>query len=101
MVKNQARQGDLLFIRLKELPKGLKQAKDTVLAYGEVTGHHHVAEGTNVCVMEDSQGHKYVSAGDAWTATHQEHAHISFENGLWEVRRQREYQPEEIRNVQD
>jgi hypothetical protein len=101
MVKNQARQGDLLFIKIKTLPTGTTKAKDNVLAYGEVTGHHHTAEGDGVCVMENDTGQKFVSSSQPWTATHQEHAHIAFDGGVWEVRRQREYQPDAIRTVQD
>lgn len=37
------RQGDVLITRLKDTPEisGLKKRQETVLAYGEVTGHMH------------------------------------------------------------
>lgn len=45
MKKLQFRQGDVLIERIAKLPKELKAADPiqgkTILAYGEVTGHHH------------------------------------------------------------
>jgi len=103
-VQKQARQGDLLFIKVGEAPKNAKKAKDNVLAYGEVTGHSHRAvsevEG-GVAVLETPEGNRYVNAKENWTAKHEEHGHITLEPGIWEVRRQREYADGLTRKVVD
>lgn len=45
-----ARQGDVLIVEVPAIPKDLKSRKDqkTILAFGEVSGHHHRFEGGNV-----------------------------------------------------
>ena len=101
-VKRLARQGDLLFIRVNALPKGLKKANDNIVAHGEVTGHaHRVMEAEGVAVLENEKGDKFVEAENDVNVGHDEHGPVILEKGNWEVRRQREYSPEAIRRVAD
>jgi hypothetical protein len=108
-VQNQIyRQGDVLIRRVSRLPNGSKDVTPKsriVLAHGEVTGHAHaIAEG---------EAREYSFAGAAGivrrflkvvseaTVRHEEHAPIPLPSGLYEIVQQREYHPEEIRNVAD
>lgn len=96
-----ARQGDLLIVPLTKFPDGLKKSKNKIVAYGEVTGHKHQVRGSGAAVLEVSADEKYVDATDEWTLHHDEHDTIKFGAGKFEIRRQREYTPEEIRMVVD
>lgn len=101
-VKNIARQGDILFIRVDNMPADLKKANDNIIAHGEVTGHsHQVAATDGVAVLENEKGDKFVSAEKDWEIVHDEHGPITLEKGIWEARRQREYTPEAIVRVVD
>lgn len=105
------RQGDVLFIRRDCLPAGeTKKRPDGAVAYGEVTGHsHRLADLASAEVMEIGQGvfvrvsEEGVSIeGDPGaTFVHEEHGPISLSPGDYEIRIQREYSPEAIRNVID
>lgn len=87
MNKILAIQGDLRFIKAKESRKG-KKRKDTVLVYGESTGHKHY--------LNDGEVYDYgerllFSVPANTTIVHEEHNPIPFEKGDYEVIRQREY----------
>ena len=114
----QFRQGDVLIERISKLAKKpIKPAVETpvILAHGSATGHSHQIENPALAVLEES---KEVTApgdlNDSATMTnsvmvltgdtaviHQEHSRIELPSGNYIVRRQREYSPTEIRNVQD
>lgn len=106
-----ARQGDVKIKMISNLPDGKKSdAKDkgeAVLAYGEVTGHRHrIAEGeVNFFSVGDSQNMfspKYLEVvSDKAVVVHEEHTEIPLVKGLYEITIQREYFPEEIKNVVD
>ena len=104
------RQGDVMFLPVAALPAGdRKKRENGTVAYGEVTGHHHslmtedltraevleIGDGLFVHVSED--GIRIEGA----TFTHQEHLPVTLPPGDYEVRIQREYAPDEIRNVID
>ena len=101
------RQGDVLLVQVDEVPTDAKPVAPGpvpgrhVLAYGEVTGHHHsvavadaemltTAEAVFLRIMRDT------------TLEHQEHAAVALPKGaVFKVVRQREYTPAAIRNVAD
>lgn len=97
------RQGDVLIRRIDGLPKqkAVKRASGTILE-GEATGHvHRIAELTQAEVLEIQDG-VYLRVGEKGVRIiHEEHAPITLPPGEYEVIRQREYSPEEIRNVAD
>ena len=105
------RQGDVMFRQIKSLPKGerVKRANATV-AYGEVTGHSHqlaIEDRQSAEVLEIGKG-LFVRVSEAGvrieggaTFVHEEHGPITLPPGNYEVVIQREYSPEEIRNVID
>lgn len=106
-----SRQGDVKIKMIDTLPEGEKKdAKDkgeAVLAYGEVTGHRHrVIEGeVNFFTIGESQNMfspKFLEViSDKAVVVHEEHTEIPLVKGLYEISIQREYFPEEIRNVAD
>jgi hypothetical protein len=96
------RQGDVLLIRVDEIPKQAKLRKADsrragfVLAEGEVTGHHHVLEGPRVQVLDVAQEVFARIMEAPATVTHPEHATVTIPPGEYEVRRQVEYEPGEL-----
>lgn len=98
------RQGDIMLVRVAQLPKGKKKTRwgrKHVIALGEVTGHSHVLEGRST-IVEDELEQRFVAVlSDGGVLTHQEHGTIDIPPGTYKIERQREYSPEEIRNVAD
>ena len=99
------RQGDVLIIKIDKLPDELQKAKDMVLLEGETTGHMHRVSG-NATVFEPPRYSgdgllKIVEAKEGTQIVHEEHAPITLEPGIYECRRQREYDEKEIRYVMD
>ena len=94
----QARQGDIFFKSVKEIPSKTKPHKTNILAYGEVTGHSHKISSPSISEMEsvvDEKGDIYVrSLKCDVTITHDEHNSITLTMGEWIcVSRQKEYDP--------
>jgi hypothetical protein len=106
MKKQIYRQGDVLIERVTKMPKGeaIKPINGRiVLAYGEATGHHHSlpVEDIDTAMLDKDNGAMFLRLCRDSVLTHQEHGHISLGAGTYRVTRQREYSPEEIRNVAD
>ncbi len=105
------RQGDVMFVRLLKLPAGERKKRDNgTVAYGEVTGHSHTlaVEDKKIAeVLEIGDGlfvHVSKSGGirlGGATFVHEEHGPVTLAPGYYEIRIQREYSPEAIRNVID
>ena len=105
MTGKMIRQGDVLFVPIDRLPKGAALDKDRkIVAEGEVTGHHHklVEVDTDakaqVFTLEDAL---FAQVEGDVVVTHQEHDTLAVDEGLYEIRIQREYTPEEVRRVLD
>mgnify|MGYP000942105013 CR=1 FL=1 len=98
------RQGDVLLIPVDEIPHGCEQVKRDngriILAYGEVTGHAHAIK-NRIAKYYKSDGNNYLELPKAATLNHEEHDTIHLPAGIYRVIQQREYTPEEIRNVAD
>jgi hypothetical protein len=94
------RQGDVLLVPVDSIPKGASTIHSSVegrnvLAYGEVTGHHHsvaVADSELVSAAEQV----YLRIMSATTLDHQEHGSIALAPGNYRVVRQREYRPDAL-----
>lgn len=104
------RQGDVLLIPIGTIPANTQTVQRengrVVLAHGEATGHHHsIAEqGAELVTSEQADELRMwlrVTAPEPVALTHQEHDTIMLPPGDYEVRRQREYTPGQIRNVAD
>ena len=102
------RQGDVLLVRVAALPEGAKDItpeERIVLAYGEVTGHAHAIEELAVKArparLWDAGAERFLQVLEKTSLRHEEHAPIDLPEGVYRVVQQREYSPEEIRNVAD
>ena len=98
----QARQGDVFIQSTATIPKTATKQDRCILALGEVTGHaHQIVEAAFLWV--DTDGTKYVEVyGAEATVQHEEHGPIVLPGpAMYRVIPQREYSPEEIRNVAD
>jgi hypothetical protein len=101
------RQGDVGILRVETVPetavtKSPDPVRGVVLAYGEVTGHAHVVEGTTVEFFTDPATETdFFRVDELCEVTHEEHTKIELEPGVYQVIRQREYTPEGWMQVAD
>lgn len=86
------RQGDLLFVKIDNLPKHVGKQRNNILAKGEFTGHMHQLMGGDV-YNEPKKKKKYAHVTDDGVVIHEEHKPVKLEKGTYEVVRQREYKP--------
>lgn len=112
MKPQQARQGDVYMRPVNMRPRTgtpiLDQGR-TILAYGEVTGHSHQIEALEAdtetvppaALFEEPDGSRYLFVDRPCALRHEEHGPISLAPGCYKVIRQREYEPEGIRNIAD
>ena len=95
------RQGDVLIFIDQKIPRGTKKLAHLTLAEGEVTGHaHRITEGE--ATLYERKGTLYLKViSDVAALTHEEHHRIDLPRGDYEIRIQREYEPDGWRNVID
>jgi len=109
---NIYRQGDVLVVQIDSIPADAAAEKiedRIVLAYGEVTGHAHaISKEEAVSYKVDSpipifdwRAERFLLVAVKAQLKHEEHATIDIPAGNYAVIQQREYSPEEIRNVAD
>lgn len=101
MSKEMYRQGDLLFVKVDEIPKEREQVRDGVIARGESTGHMHTLRPGNEAMLFNSGGNTYIEACAGGFVDHQEHATIDLPSGNWSIKRQQEYSPDGWNTVAD
>jgi hypothetical protein len=94
------RQGDLLIVKVDELPENSVLQNHRVLAEGEATGHKHELDSGELYEKEGTLFFR-VPEDQKTTLTHQEHGPITFISGIYKVIRQREYEPRGWRRVAD
>lgn len=109
IVNRMAAQGDVLFVRIDEVPAGLAETKlggRLVVAHSE-TGHHHY--------LEVVPGMRHYTGGDSTIAyltlgeeadviharPHDTHETIRLTPGAYKIVHQREYTPLGVRRVED
>ena len=86
---------------IEKKPKGLSQVKgEVILAHGEATGHAHRIVGAKAKLYE-KENERILILPEEDSLVHQEHETIRLPKGTKRVIRQREYSPEQIRNVAD
>lgn len=97
------RQGDVGLVKVSQLPNGARavEARDIILAYGEVTGHSHAIRETNKARLWDAGAERFLQVLEKTALEHEEHAPIDLDPGIYRVVIQREYAPQAIRRVQD
>lgn len=109
----QVRQGDVYLRSTRSRPsaeaKPVTDHDRVILAYGEVTGHAHEVladeEASGAlpasALFEEPDGARFLIVNRPCTLRHEEHGPIALAPGAYRVVRQREYAPDEIRNVAD
>jgi hypothetical protein len=103
------RQGDVLLVRVKAIPKSAVEqpinGKKLILALGEATGHHHRFEfmdtSHNVKMFHGSTGERYLDVSAPADLLHEEHATARAPAGRWLLPSQVEYTPKELTRVAD
>jgi hypothetical protein len=90
------RQGDLLLRKVEKLPKRARTVKSDVILEGEATGHaHRITDGEIFRFWSQESGDQmFVKVDKGTTLIHEEHASIALDPGIYEVVRQREYDPD-------
>ena len=100
-------QGDILFIAIKSLPKGLKKRNNPILFYGESTGHKHQVVTNEVdlsdILYEDESGNLFIRNSEPVTIRHNTHHDIILEPNTWKVNRvlEQNHPEDEARHVTD
>ena len=102
------RQGDLLLVPIAGLPEGADRVRSgrLVLAEGEATGHAHVVDDERASLhrhpWSPAARYLHVAGDEPVFLVHEEHDRLRVASGVWEVRRQREYEPRgQFRRVSD
>jgi len=102
------RHGDVLLIKVDKLPKNIKFVEKTnnVILEGEVTGHAHknkanIRWAINGEDVEEKGIIGYAVVDGKTDLVHEEHNTITLPTGIYQIRRQREYDEKAIRFVQD
>ena len=95
------RQGDLLFIECDEIPNDAQEVQDGIIARGEATGHTHRVGDSNVAKLVALNAMMYVRALQEAEILHEEHNKVVLPPGNWKVHRQKEYEPNGWKQVQD
>lgn len=105
-MKNQFyRHGDILLKRVAKAPEGeVRVANRYVVAEGEATGHCHTLESPASISVTEVGGVKFIYLDAPATLSHQEHATIAIEPGVYEVIHEVEdslFDEDEMRRVID
>ena len=100
------RQGDVLVMPTNQDCEGFAEVPREdgriVLAHGEVTGHSHAIDApAAILFMDQKTLRRYLWSSEPMRLLHEEHDPIVLPAGTFEVIRQREYHPEDIRQVAD
>jgi hypothetical protein len=107
--KTQFRQGDVFIeaaskVDESNLKKIAPDNKRVILAYGEVTGHAHAIDFNDAVLFEvpgSVPPRRMLKVTKDTVLKHEEHGPIQLPIGWFEIKLQREYTPEAIRNVAD
>jgi hypothetical protein len=99
-------QGDILLIRVDELPAGVKKRVDRTLAFGETSGHHHTLTGGTIYGVMSQTQWVVVNDEKGVDLEHQpvpglEHNTVHIPKGIWLVPVQVEDDGEKERRAMD
>lgn len=104
------RQGDVMLVEVDQIPEFAQPAPvredgKVVLAWGEVTGHHHRIETNNSAPsarLWDAGAERYLQVvKDGVHLRHEEHSAAVLPTGAFLVTIQTEYTPQALRRVAD
>ena len=95
------RHGDVMIAAAEAIPERAERLRESVLAYGEITGHSHRIEAPEKAELWEFNGERFLKILDTTRVVHEEHKPITLPSGVYRVWQQREYTPEAIRPVYD
>ncbi len=99
------RQGDVLIVKIKELPGNLKPVdRDggrAILAYGEVTGHAHAIKDEGAELFTAANDNMYLRVVEECFVTHEEHTKVHLPPGVYKVIKQMQWDSGQVRKVLD
>ena len=104
------RQGDVVLIEVDSIPEGAVEIQPTkenkiILAFGEVTGHHHrfedVTEDNPTVKMWAVGMVKYIEVMTPIMLKHEEHKALNVLPGIYKLPMQVQYSPKELQRVLD
>lgn len=107
IMQKQGRQGDVLLTVVDANATGKEVQRENakiILAHGEATGHAHAIASMDVALFMDEKTlarHLDTRGAALPILDHEEHEALQLPAGTIEVRQQREYRPEGLRNVLD
>lgn len=94
---NMFRQGDVLLVKVSNLPDNVEKIDTDIILRGEATGHAHRIINGQIFQFKDFRGipvgTMYIYAEIDSEIVHDEHKSIRLEKGIYEVVRQREFNP--------
>jgi|SRR6478609_6283308 len=111
-IKNQGAQGDVMFVRVSAIPPAaseevVRENGRLIVTHSE-TGHHHAIDKLEARMFREPRDplicYLAIDGEHADVVHHRPfdtHETIRLPQGLWQVRRQREYTPEGWRRVED
>ena len=96
------RHGDLLIAPVAAIPLGGRVKEDMVLARGEATGHTHRLEAREPVQLWEFSNEMYFRLGaGGGELVHDEHKAIQLHPGAYRVWKQRQYEPQGNRAIED
>ena|SRR3990167_3386244 len=109
MKRHSYRQGDIYIKPIESINVenciGIQPDKDgrLILAEGEATGHAHAIKNPNAILLKDKNSNRLflIIKKEEVPLQHEEHSDIPILPGNYEVIRQRQYNPQEVRYVAD
>jgi len=103
LMRQPFRQGDVLLLPLENLKEGNAEELDhLVLAEGELTGHkHQITQGDAILLVTDEDEMMLKICSESALLSHEEHKQLIIPQGVWLVRRQREYTPDGWKFIAD
>src|SRR3990167_6539530 len=87
-------QGDIMGIKIDQLPQGLKKREGNIIVRGESTGSHHSLLGGSVFERGEELYLQVIQP--IGEVVHQEHNPIELPAGNYRVVRQRQYKKEDM-----
>ena len=95
------RHGDVLIKQITHLPNGVQKRVGATLAQGELTGHSHRLQQTDIQLWEQGSDLFLEVKEPSATLIHEEHQAIALPQGFYRVWKQREYRPDAYVEVMD
>ena len=91
----QVRQGDVLLTKIGDEVMESAKLKEgmLILVEGELTGHAHRVSAADAHFVHDPSGRMVLEVFRPTQLLHEEHTSVDLEPGVYEVTRQREYDP--------